>query len=347
MALLTTLVMLLAPAAAQAGSEPPHFGFNDDWVKNGDQLEFVQQAGADVTRAVISWQVVEPEPGQFDFSAYDALVEQFRAVGTRPLWVLADAPCWAQSKDVAACESRGFEPRPPRRNAYDEWARFAALVAHRYQDTVAIEAWNEANLDNFWMPRPNPARAAEVTAWANFGVDYSNSINGTEIPTLFGGSAPLYETIPEKREIAYDEFLREAYEEIPGGYWDGVAIHPFPRFKARKGYLDDIEEHLDAIRVVLFDARAIGTPIWVTEVGLSTAGPFPYSLEDQARGLKRIYRLLKRMPDVPVVVVHRLIDGPKKLETAESGWGVVQRDLTPKPALCSLATVRGAACVNQ
>jgi hypothetical protein len=98
--------------------------------------------------------------------------------------------------------------------------------------------------------------------------------------------------------------------------------------------------------VVLFDSRAIGTPIWVTEVGLSTAGPFPYSLDDQARGLRLIYRRLERMPDVPAIVVHRLIDGPKKLETAESGWGVVHRDLTPKPALCSLATARGAACVN-
>ena len=181
-----------------------------------------------------------------------------------------------------------------------------------------------------------------LTAWANVGVDYANSYAKTEIPTLFGGSAPLYETIPEKKEIAYDEFLRDAYKAVPGGYWDGVAIHPFPRFKAREGYMEDIEEHLDAIRAALADSSVSGTPIWVTEVGLSTAGPFPYSYEDQAAGLQTIYRELDAMPDVASIVIHRLIDGAKALRTAESGWGVVRRNLTPKPALCCSPRARRA-----
>jgi hypothetical protein len=121
-------------------------------------------------------------------------------------------------------------------------------------------------------------------------------------------------------------------------------MHPFPRFKARDGYLEDIEEHLDAIRAALFDSGAAGTPIWVTEVGLSTAGPFPYTLSEQAAGLRAIYRALDSMPDVAAIVVHRLIDGPKRLRTAESGWGVIERNLTPKPALCALAAVRGRPC---
>jgi polysaccharide biosynthesis protein PslG len=341
------------PAAAREGPDPeasvpdrPHFGFNDEWAHHADKLPLVERAGADTTRAVISWRVVETERGRFDWSRYDQLAADFRAVGTRPLWVLADAPCWAWTKSETACAAKGLQPRPPRPNHLDDWAVFAAHVAHRYPDAVAIESWNEANLDNFFMPKPDPAKAAELARWANAGVDFANALNGTGIPVLFGGSAPLYETIPEKNEIAYDEFLRAAYAEVPADErgWDGVAMHPFPRFKARDGYLEDIEEHLDAIRAALFDSGAEGTPIWVTEVGLSTAGPFPYSKAEQADGLRRIYAELDAMPDVASIVVHRLIDGPKELRTAESGWGVVRRDLRPKPALCALGEARGKPC---
>ena len=341
------------PAAAQeppdpetAVPDPPFFGFNDEWATHSDKLGLAKRAGADTTRAVLSWRVVETERGEYDWSRYDQLAAEFRAVGTRPLWVLADAPCWAWTKGERACAEKGLQPRPPRPNHYDDWARFAAHAAFRYPDAVAIESWNEANLDNFFMPKPDPVKAANLAYWANAGVDFANLLGGTEIPVLFGGSAPLYETIPEKNEIAYDEFLRAAYDEVPAGEdgWDGVAMHPFPRFKAREGYLDDIEEHLDAIRAALFDSGAEGTPIWVTEIGLSTAGPFPYSRAEQAEGLREIYRALDSMPDVAAIVVHRLIDGPKELRTAESGWGVVRRNLRPKPALCALGEARGTPC---
>ncbi|HEX6115800.1 MAG TPA: hypothetical protein VFY99_01785 [Solirubrobacterales bacterium] len=333
-----------APGGETAVPERVHFGFNDEWAHHADKLGLVARAGADTTRAVISWRVIEERRGELDWSRYDALAEDFRAVGTRPLWVLADAPCWAWTKSEGACAAKGLQPRPPRPTHYDDWARFAAQVAYRYPDSVAIESWNEANLDNFFMPKPDPVKAANLAAWANAGVDFANSLSGTAIPVLFGGSAPLYETIPEKNEIAYDEFLRAAYDAVPEGGWDGVAMHPFPRFKAREGFLDDIEEHLDALRAALFDSGAAGTPIWVTEIGLSTAGPFPYSHADQAAGLRSIYRALESMPDVAAIVVHRLIDGPKELRTAESGWGVVRRNLRPKPALCALAAARGAPC---
>ena len=341
------LGVLTAPAAAQEAPtvpEPPYFGFNDAWALHSDKLGFVQGTGADANRSVISWSVVEPEQGQFDWSSYDLLVERFRAVGTRPLWVLADAPCWAWTKSKRACRKKGDQPRAPKPSHYDEWAEFARQIALRYPDSVAIESWNEANLGDFFRPRPDAAKAADLTDWANQGVDSANAAMGTSIPVVFGGSAPLTETIPRKREISYEDFIRGAYREIPEGGWDGVAIHPFPRFKARDGYLEDIEEHLDALRAALSKVGAAGTPIWVTEIGLSTSGPFPYTPEAQAEGLATIYTALDAMPDVAAISVHRLIDGPKKPKTAEAGWGVVKRNLTPKPALCALTEARGNPC---
>jgi hypothetical protein len=340
------LALALATAGASARgpvppAEPaPFFGYNEDWGTHFDRLELAARGGADVTRAVISWRAIEPRRGELHWEPYDRLHARMVETGTRPLWVLADAPCWAWTTRTRRCRERAEVGRPPKRSHDDDWSAFAAAVVERYPETVAIETWNEPNLDNFWKPRPDPARAAAVTAAANLGV---KSVD-PGMPVLLGGLSPLYETIPEKGEIAYDEFIREAYAAVGAGHWDGVAMHPFPRFKAGEGYLADILEHLDAVRAALFDSNATGTPIWVTEVGLSTGGPFPYSRREQARGLKRIYSALAAMADVPAVIVHRLVDLSPTVVTAEAGWGVIGFDGSPKPSYCALAKVRGQPC---
>jgi hypothetical protein len=338
------LALAGAPASAQTspiGSEQaPLFGFNEDWDAHFDKLGLAAGAGADVTRAVISWRAVEPRPGELSWQRYDEIYERMLETGTRPVWVLADAPCWAWSAGSDQCGQQADVGRPPDRAHDGHWALFAALVALRYPQTAAVESWNEPNLDNFWRPRPRPKRAAEITAWANLGV----KLVEPEIPVLLGGLSPLTETTPRKGEIAYDEFIRAAYDAVGPGHWDAVAIHPFPRFKARKRYLKDIVEHLDRVRGALADSKAAGTPIWVTEIGLSTAGPFPYTTRQQALGLVRIYRRLAAMTDVPAVIVHRLVDLPPTVETAEAGWGIIRPDGRQKAAYCALSRERGEAC---
>ena len=341
------LVVLALPGGSALAQDPqppadpePYFGYNEDWATHFDRLDLAALGGADVSRAVISWRAIEPRRGELFWEPYDRLYARMLETGTRPLWVLADAPCWAWATRTRRCRERDEVGRPPRRSHDDEWAQFAAAVVQRYPEAVAIETWNEPNLDNFWRPRPDPARAAAVTAAANLGV---KSVD-PEMPVVLGGLSPLYETIPEKGEIAYDEFIREAYAAAAPGSWDAVAMHPFPRFKSGDAYLADVLEHLDAVRAALVDSKAAGTPIWVTEIGLSTGGPFPHSRRAQARGLKRIYKALAEMPDVPAVIVHRLVDLSPTVTTAEAGWGVIGYDGRLKPAYCALARVRGLPC---
>jgi hypothetical protein len=330
----------LGQGSAPPADGPPLFGYNEDWSTHFEKLGVAGQGGADVTRLVLSWRAVEPSPGTAQWDRYDELYRRMLETGTRPLWVLADAPCWASTQRKARCRERNELGRPPMRRYDDEWAAFAAAVVQRYPETAAIETWNEPNLDNFWRPQPDPWRAALLTAWTNFGV---KSVD-PEMPVLLGGLAPLRKTIVVKGEMAYAQFIREAYAAFGPGYWDAVAIHPFPRFKARGDYLTEILEHLDAVRGALAASNAAGTPIWVTEIGLSTAGPFPYTLKKQAEGLVRTYEALAEAPDVPAVIVHRLVDLPRQIDTAEAGWGVLRESGRPKPSFCALARVRGGTC---
>ena len=353
-AALLCIVALAAPTSAAAAELPqpaprakggpgatPYFGYNEDWFSHRRRIRFIARGGADTARAVISWSVIEREPGVYRWRRYDRLYGRMLANGVRPLWVLGDAPCWAREQSFEECVTDGYFAHPPAESRSYEFALFAALVAQRYPESVAIEAWNEPNLWAFWRPEPDPGAAARLTAWVNAGVDAVDP----SMPVLLGGLSPLLPSeLSPPKEIAYADFLRRAYAAVGPGHWDAVAMHPFPRFQKSVHYLRDIEKHLDRMRRALRRAGDPRAPIWVTEIGLSTEGLRPYSPAEQAKGLVRIYRGLAARGDVPAVIVHRVLDQPKRLKTAEAGWGVVRRGGRPKPAYCALAIERGERC---
>jgi hypothetical protein len=347
------LAVLAALAALLAGSAParaaippperhPYFGYNEAWAGDLATFRLAARSGSDIARVVISWNEVEPSPGEHRWRRYDALDRRLDAAGMRPLWVLADAPCWARSVTPERCHEQGPIAYPPSPEHLQDFGRFAALIARRYPRAVAIEAWNEPNLYMFWLPRPETERAAELTAWADAAV----AAVDPGMPVLLGGLAPELR-FDSTEGVRYDVFIRRAYATVGPGHWDGVGIHPFPSFQRSTHYLREIRAHLRRVRAALAVSGAAGTPIWVTEIGLSTAGLRPYPPDQQAKGLARTYRALANMPDVPAVVVHRLFDQAKSLRTAESGWGVIRRSGVPKPALCALARERGERCVQR
>lgn len=337
----------LLPAGPAAAAEEPvrnlrWFGYNEDWLSNPARIDLVTAGGANVVRSVVSWRIVERRPGEYRWHRYDQLYERMAAGGARPLWVLADAPCWAWAPSKRECREQGRIAHPPSPEHDGDWAAFAAHLVARYPGTAAVESWNEPNLAAFFKPAPDPARAAVVTAWANLGVDLVDE----SIPVILGGPSPSFHTVPGN-EIAYDEFIRGAYAAVGTDHWDGVGMHPFPSLRRQGHYLRDIHAHLNTVSAVTREAGVPATPIWVTEVGLSTRGIRPYSAKEQAVGLRRIHQGLARRDDIsiPALIVHRLVDQDAGFRAApEAGWGVVRQSGTAKPAFCELARVRGDRC---
>jgi hypothetical protein len=313
------------------------FGYNEAWHTRAEMIGRAARGGANVARVVISWSSVEPAPGRWAWEEYDRLYRELRAVGKRPLWVLADAPCWARSR-WARCDSRSVVAYPPGPGFDPEWAQYAAAVAERYPQSAAIEVWNEPNLVDFFKPAPNPRRLAELASVAGRAIDEVEP----QMPVVLSGLAPIVET-KRRKEIAFDEFLRAVYKAPGTPRWDAVAMHPFPAFDSGEEFVHSVVHRVQRVRATLADVGAAGTPIWITEVGLSTAGPHPFSPRRQAGGLVKLYRRLAAMPDVPAILVHRLVD-QTKTTTAESGWGVLRANGDPKPAFCALAEERDASC---
>jgi len=143
---LATLILVLAalfPAAGRA-SAPASFGVNVHAPSGADLarlLDAAANAGLGVVRIDMIWAFVEPQRGQFDWSAYDAIADAASARGLQVLAILAYTPAWAT--DGPAWTG---VPRDPA-----DWQDFCTRAAQRYAGRIAyFELWNEPNQPGFW-----------------------------------------------------------------------------------------------------------------------------------------------------------------------------------------------------
>ncbi len=330
---------MVAPAQpAPPGVEPipgpqPHFGYNENWLLERNRLPQARAGGADTVRFNIAWSDVEPQPGVLDWARYDRLYDAALHAGVHPLLVVTDAPCWAYSLLPATCAGAPSLARPPRSEHLDDWARFAGRVAERYPLARGIEIWNEPNLNDFWRSGlPNPLRYGRLLEAAAAGIQKKNR----RMPVVAAG---LASSIGVGQGLPFVGYLRRALGIADSRYVDAVAIHPYPYFTTDPVAV--VRAVLDGVRGVLTKLGLARTPIWVTEVGVSTTGPDAYSPERQALAMGAIYDALNLAPDIPVVIVHRFVDQPYKSGTWESGFGMMSETGFPKPVYCALAVRRG------
>ena len=319
--------------ASDPGRGEPHFGYNEDWIFKPELLVKAADSGADTARYNLSWSAIEPEPGSYDWEPFDELYDEALEQGQRPILVLVNAPCWASGLQQGCDPSL---PRAPLAEHLGAWAAFAAQAATRYPGARGLEIWNEPNLARFWTGEPlNPERYAQLLVRA---FDAIKEVD-PEMPVISAGLLPAGETSGDK--MGYAEFLGRALAAGGAGHLDAAGIHPYPFFaddpvKRVGGVLNNVRE-------VMSSAGEARTPLWITEVGISTTGPDPYSPEAQAEAIGSIYDFVAEQPDVPVLIAHRFADVEGVVGAREAGWGVTTTNGDVKPAFCVLAERRGAA----
>src|SRR5215213_8667909 len=122
--------------------------------------------GLRVARVWFDWSAIETLPGKFDFSLYDALVEDAAHAHVRLLPVLIDPPAF-RSSGPPGPQPGTYPPADP-----GAMADFAALVVGRYGrggsfwdahadlarlPVHAWQVWNEPNIWPWWGSGPDPA----------------------------------------------------------------------------------------------------------------------------------------------------------------------------------------------
>lgn len=326
-----------APLAAEPGPQPM-FGYNDLWTLRAPAVfDMFAATGSDVARVNLDWRVLEFEPGRFDWRSFDRVYAQLAQRGIRPLWVLLDSPCWVQP-DPGRCQA-GQSGLRPTQAAYGQLADVAVAAAKRYPDSVGIEVWNEPNYPRFWGGAwPQPERYAEMLKT----VADALHARAPGMPVVSAGMSPHSDS--DREAIGYRNFLEELYQRGALQKADAIGVHPYPGVGPGESYVEELRIQFGAIQQLQARFGDSATPLWVTEYGVSTTGTRSFSPEQQGQALAELYTTMRRIGNIPLVIVHSFLADPG-LADREGGFGVVEQDgLVPKPAYCSLRAVRGVPC---
>jgi hypothetical protein len=325
------------------------FDLADHGWSSEQVASIVAGGGANAHRFNLDWWNVEPSHDRWSeagWAKYDRFYDALVAKGIRPLITLGGTPPWARPVPGQNCGIRRGCEWPPAPWANEEWAEFAAEVARRFPQAVAIEIWNEPNLEGFWKPAPNPVRWAQLVSIAYPAI---KSVS-PGIRVLAGGLSPAqtpqYNLAGQFTHYPMREFLEAAYRASPSikGSMDAISFHMV---------FNTLDYGAESLWAKLFaDIRSTaqsfgdrGRTLWVSEDALTTSGPQAVSEADQADGLLRQYRRLMTMPDVGGVLIHTLGDRVELAPTSAGfGQGVVESwsPWNPKLAFCTFAEMSPA-----
>ena len=309
------------------------------------------EAGFDWLKQQVEWSQTEPiEKGGFDWRELDKVVAAVSSAGIKLLLSVVRAPNWAL----------GDRSHGPPGDPLD-FRDFMQALAGRYRGHVhAYELWNEANLAREWGYGQIDAGAfVELMLAGNEGVKAGDP----DAITVGGALTPAGDVdIPEQQVQAVDDvrFLEQIY-----AYRDGIARQAFDAWGVHPGgfnnaptqeigtergsgwnghgsfYFQRYIQH----RAVMEANGDADKPIWLTEMGWSTANADPAygfgadnSEEDQANFLVDAFQLIRESaPYITHAFVWNLnFQAVVDAQDEKFAFGLLRPDGSPRPAYTAL-----------
>ena len=336
----TTVLLCLCLAPAAAAAAPPEFYGVVSGKFDPTEAEFDRMGAGRVgtMRISLAWASVQPAPGAFDWSRYDALVGQSAAHGIHILANVYGTPAWAASRPH----------HPPTKQHYGDFEAFLRAAVERYGPNgtfwadnpqipkLPITDWqllNEVNSPTFWTSKPNPKVYKQLLVVAN------RAINGVD-PGARIILAGLFMTPRIKHALTLEQYLTALYRRKSKPLFDAVAVHPYSPTPG--GVLTAVEE----VRALMDGFKDKRTPIWLTEVGWASAGqktPLTVSRSKQARYLRQTFKATaarRGRLGIEAVLWYALKDVP-----GSNLWiyhaGLLSAAGTPKPSWASFVNLTG------
>jgi polysaccharide biosynthesis protein PslG len=252
------------------------------------------------------------------------------------------SPCWARPSIPCDDSSYTGPPDP----AYDpDWTEFVRNLAARYPKAIGIEIWNEPNLIQFFYPSIDPSRYTQLLKEAYTAIKTVQP----NIPVISAGLAASPAIGGNTAGEGDAPYLTSMYRAGAGSAMDAIGIHPYPEIHTNDmtaiGWdAAQMELTLARLRAVR-NAAGGNQPIWITEVGESTATDGPLQAvtpAQQATDLLTLIRTAQHDPDIPVMLIHTVQDGPSDTGVS-AGLGVFDVNGNPKPAACALSSQFGGS----
>lgn len=354
-ALIALALCALLPSSASAQAPPRRaaIGLSASLrYLRGDTLttavERLRRAHVQYSREDLKWQEIERRPGRYDWRVWDRTVAAAARGGVRIMPVPLGSPAWATG-------AAGRPPAPGR--ALERFAAFVRAAVARYGTT-----------GSFWRSHPKVPKVP-VTMWDIWNEPYFGSGWGANVDPV--GYATLFRRVVEVARPAdrRARFMLEADTGSGTGSWpqppflgamfdafgdlaayaDVVALHPYtselnptrctpydPDPGFRTAWLATRFQfcRVRDVRRILDAYGATSTPLWITELGWTTAPEYDRAISErtQARYIAATFRLLRRWRLVDGVLLYNLMTTERNRANQYDWYGFLHADGRPKPA---------------
>lgn len=337
--LFCALWLLLPSAVIQA--EPPgngptaaiHILTADDRM-----YQLAAEGGYGSVVQVFPWRDIEPTRGEWHWQEPDFAVRAANYYGLGIIIRLDHPPDWA----IRPVTGRGMPPID-----LAAYADFVATVARRYRGQVqGYIVWNEPNLSLEWAGRPPDAAAYTALLCRAY---LALKVADPTVTVVSAGLAPT-----NGGDAALDDrlFLQEMFKAGAEACFDALGAHAYgfghPPDAPHGAHAGLNLARLADLREVAVKYGRSTKPVWLTELGWTTAGVGAdawqtVSVEQQANYLAGAWqRIVDEWPWVQVVTVWKLSQGlPETDEMA--GYSLLSADGSPKPAYDALQNLLAEA----
>jgi hypothetical protein len=334
-----------APAASPA-EEVFGYGIAINGTGGGDinyWMSQVESLGLGWIKQQVEWAYFEGNPGQMDWSGYDAVVDAANQRGIKVMLSVVDAPHWSRTYF-----DDNVEGAPP--DDLTRVADFLGRMVDRYQGRIhAIEVWNEQNLDREWDTAEgvNAERYVEMLRLAYQAIKSRDP----NIIVISGALSPVGATATDPNNPArviymddfnyFDEMVTAGflnYCDCVGAHHNGINMppniawdegHTDPEAQLRGPF--DNPDHSWSFKSTLWGyhdriaAAGSDKPLCITEFGWATAEGFDgyppgfefaldNTLEEQAQWDVEAFQLMRQWGFVRLAFLWNL-------NYSQLGWG--------------------------
>ena len=316
-------------------------------------LAQLHAGGVSWIREDLTWAIAEPEPGVFRWASFDRLMKAASLARVHVLGILDYSAPWASS-DPSGRRDAFY---PPKSNA--EFATYAAAVVSRYghngsfwsenshlrpNPLAAVEIWNEPYESWDWKPGPDPGAYAALVSQAAPAMHAVDP----QLVVLMSGDLESWDDRLTSHQHSWLASMLAAEPQL-AKLVNAIAVHPYPAPLSLGPYYEGPDLKVSFGRVPLIRraevAAGVHLPIWITEVGWSTAPNTPQSVSQRTQAhysLDAIQRSLGQWGSyVSKIFLFGWFRSSGRRGDLAGNYGLLDHDGLPKRAWKAIAHLLG------
>jgi hypothetical protein len=193
--------------------------------------------------AYVDWPRLEPQKGQWTFTALDRYVELAEQHHVDLLLPLVFSPQWASSRPTEKAQVGAGRAAPP--VDMNEWTTYVRTVAGRYKGRIhEYEIWNEPNVTDLFSGTPDQMIALTRAA--------ASVLKEVDPSIVVVSPSAAYNGLP---------WLRIFLQKGGCKFVDVVGFHFY------EATPEDVLAHASQVRSAMSQYGCAGKPLWDTEAG--------------------------------------------------------------------------------